>query len=138
MSSNGKGNGKSTQTQRELRVAASRTRATRRLRLITAAEIDGRTMVGRQFNQIVRNVTNDLGGNDHISEVERHLIVSFTGAAILQGHQIAKLVAGEQIDIDEYSAITTSMIRSATRLGTQRRAKEVHPNLSQYLEGESE
>jgi hypothetical protein len=54
-------------------------------------------------------------------------------AAILQGHQVAKLLAGEPIEVDEYSAITTSMIRSATRLGTQRRVKDVTPRLEEYL-----
>src|SRR5258708_1228354 len=74
----------------------------------------------------------DLGGDDALTEIERHLITSFAGAAILQGHQVAKLLAGEPIEVDEYSAITTSMIRSATRLGTQRRVKDVTPRLEEY------
>lgn len=110
-------------------------RATRRLRLITSKCLDGRSRAAVQFNRIVANVTADLGGNETLTEIERHLVVSFAGAAILQGHQVAKLLSGEQVDIDEYSAITTSMIRSATRLGTQRRAKDVTPNLAEYLEG---
>jgi hypothetical protein len=81
----------------------------------------------------VRNVTIDLGGHDLLSEIERHLIISFSGAAILQGHQVAKLLAGEQIDVDEYSAITTAMIRSATRLGTQRRERNVTPTVEEYV-----
>jgi hypothetical protein len=109
-------------------------RATRQLRLITANQsLDGRTSVGRVFNTIIRNVVSDLGGQGEITEIERHLITSFAGAAILQGHQLAKLLAGEQVDVDEYSSITTSMIRSATRLGTGRRSKDATPTLHQYL-----
>jgi hypothetical protein len=106
--------------------------------MTTNRHLDGRTSAGRQFNHIVRNVTSDLGGSDQLTEIEKHLIISFAGAAILQGHQVAKLLAGEPIDVDEYSGITTSMIRSATRLGTQRRERNVTPTLSEYLEAKAE
>jgi hypothetical protein len=109
-------------------------RATRKLRLIVPQNLDGRSTACVQFNKIVRNVTSDLGGEELLSEIERHLVVSFAGAAILQGHQVAKLLSGEQVDVDEYSAVTTSMMRSASRLGIGRRAKTVTPpTVDEYL-----
>jgi hypothetical protein len=95
--------------------------------------LDGRSSASRNFNAIVANVSSDLGGRDALTEIEKHLITSFAGAAILQGHQLAKLLSGEEIDPDEYSSITTSMIRSAMRLGIGRRQKDVTPSLSEYI-----
>jgi hypothetical protein len=108
-------------------------RATRKLRLFTETNLDGRSSASRNFNAIVANVSSDLGGRDALTEIEKHLITSFAGAAILQGHQLAKLLSGEEIDPDEYSSITTSMIRSAMRLGIGRRQKDVTPSLSEYI-----
>jgi hypothetical protein len=114
-------------------------RARAKLRLITPQNLDGRSAACQQFNKIVRRVAADLGGSDALTEIEKHLITSFAGAAILQGHQVAKLLSGEEVDIDEYSAITTSMIRSATRLGTDRRAKAVSPpTVDEYLASRGE
>jgi hypothetical protein len=109
-------------------------KATRKIMLITTQHLDGRSGAAKQFNQIVRNVTADLGGNQALTEIERHLITSFAGAAILQGHQLVKMLAGQATDIDEYAAITTTMVRSATRLGTQRRQKNVVPRLKEYAQ----
>jgi hypothetical protein len=103
------------------------------LKVITGrGGLDGRSHASRQFTGIIQRVMADLGGADNLSEIERHLITSFAGAAILQGHQLAKMLNGQPIDIHEYSSLTTAMIRSATRLGTERRAKEV-PDLQTYL-----
>jgi len=109
-------------------------KATRKLRLITAQALDGRTRASQQFNKIVKNISDDLGGADRLSEVEKHLVTSFAGAAILQGHQLTRLLAGEVIDPHEYGTLTVALIRSATRLGTGRRAKDVTPSVDEYLE----
>lgn len=100
--------------------------------MITAQALDGR-IAAQSFNQIVHCVTSDLGGVDHLSEIEKHLITSFAGAAILQGHQLAHMLAGGTIDAHEYASVTASMIRSATRLGTGRRPRDTTPTLESYL-----
>jgi hypothetical protein len=112
----------------------SNRRVLKNLKTITGpGGLDGRSHASKQFTAIIQAVCSDLGGADNLTEIERHLITSFAGAAILQGHQVAKLLNGGPIDIHEYSSLTTAMIRSATRLGTERRTKEV-PSLDQYLQ----
>ena len=100
------------------------------------AQITQRETATEQFNRIVQRVTSDLGGPDEISEIERHLITSFVGAAILQGHQLNLILNGQPIDIHEYASVTTAMIRTTMRLGTKRRQKELNP-LDEYLTAKS-
>jgi hypothetical protein len=100
--------------------------------LITQQVLDGRTHASRNFNAIVQRVTLDLGGPANCSEIERHLITAFAGATILQQHLLAKMLSGATIDPHEFSSTVTSMIRSATRLGTQRRPRDVTPDPLDY------
>ena len=113
-------------------------KASGKLRMITAQALDGRTRAAQSFNQIVTCVTSDLGGADRLSEIEKHLVTSFAGAAILQSHQLTHLLAGGTIDAHEYASVTASMIRSATRLGTERRPRDTTPDLATYLRSKAE
>ena len=113
--------------QRDYKRRAGMLRAHGKLALITQTQ-----SATEQFNAIVQRVTRDLGGVDQISEIEKHLITSFVGAAILQGHQLNLILTGQPIDIHEYASVTTAMIRTTMRLGTKRRQKELNP-LDEYL-----
>ena len=86
--------------------------------------------VGQAFQAIVSAVTADLGGADQLSEMEKHLIATFAGAAILQGRQLSKILAGEAINPHEFASVALAMLRS--RVGSwvsSRRAKSVTPAL---------
>jgi hypothetical protein len=106
-------------------------KAHRELRLITSEALDGRTRVSQAFNQIIAQITADLGGE--LSEIEKHLVTSFAGATMLQSRQLTELLNGKSVDAHEYASVCAAMIRSATRLGTRRRQKDVTPDLDQYL-----
>src|SRR5262249_24041829 len=105
--------------------------AHRKIRLITDA-LDERTRAAQQINLIVSRVTEDLGGADRLSEIEKHLITSFAAAAILQSHQLAELLRGIEIDVHEFASVTAAMMRSAKRLGTDRRPREITPDPLDY------
>jgi hypothetical protein len=45
----------------------------------------------------------------------------------------ARLVRGDQIDIQEHSLLVSTMVRVAQRLGVDRRAKNITPTLGDYL-----
>jgi hypothetical protein len=107
-------------------------KAHRKLKLLTAEHLDGRSHAARAFNSIIARVTRDLGGAENLSEIEKHLVTSFAGAAILQGHQLTKMLSGSAIDVHEYATLTTAMIRSATRLGPPRQ-KDVTPSVADYV-----
>jgi hypothetical protein len=103
------------------------------VRLLTPGALDGRTRASKAFDSIISGIVSDLGGDAELTEIERHLVVSFAGSAIMQKHLITRLLAGEQVDVSEFSNNASSLIRGASRLGTHRRARTVAPTLQQYL-----
>jgi hypothetical protein len=96
-----------------------------KVRLLTSDSLDGRTRAKKAFDGIVAAITNDLGGRTELTEIERHLITSFAGSALMQQHLLARLLGGELIDPTEFANVASSMIRCGVRLGTARRTKDV-------------
>ena len=47
----------------------------------------------------------------------------------------AKLANGQEIDINQYALLTSSIVRVAQRIGVDRRLRNVTPSLNQYLAG---
>ena len=45
----------------------------------------------------------------------------------------ARAVEGQQVDITEYSLLTSSLVRIARIIGTSRIPREIVPSLDQYL-----
>ena len=75
----------------------------------------------------------DQGGLDRLSETRVQLIRRFAAAACLAEQLEARLVRGDQIDIQEHSLLVSTMVRVAQRLGVDRRAKNITPTLGDYL-----
>ena len=57
----------------------------------------------------------------------------FAAAAVLAEHLESRLANGEQIDIQEHALLCSTLTRLAQRIGIERGAKDVTPNLSEYL-----
>jgi hypothetical protein len=96
-------------------------------RLISADELDGRTRARRAFNALVSGITADLGGEDQLSTIERALIQAFAGVSVHAADMNARLLQGDPIDLTEHAATVGAMVRLASRLGIQRRPREVGP-----------
>jgi hypothetical protein len=96
-----------------------------KLRLLTPNQLDGRTKARRIFDSICAAISADLApeGDDQLTEIQKHLIVSFAGSALLQQNLIAELLAGKPVNVAEFANNASSMLRGATRLGTERRRK---------------
>ena len=45
----------------------------------------------------------------------------------------AKLANGQEIDINQYALLTSTIVRVAQRIGVDRRLRNVTPSLNQYL-----
>jgi hypothetical protein len=101
--------------------------------LLTRAQLDGRTNAAKVFDRLISNIEADLGGRDQLSTIERALIEGFAGAALTLHHLNAKLAIGEPIDLGQHAQAVSAMVRVASRLGLQRRAKDVGPTLSDLL-----
>ncbi len=98
--------------------------------LATRSELDQRTNAARVFDRLVRAIEQDLGGGDRLSTIERELVEGFVGASLVAQGLNVKLARGEDISPTELSTCVSTMVRVAQRLGLQRRAKDVTPDLA--------
>jgi hypothetical protein len=105
-----------------------------RPQLLTRAELDGRTNAAKAIDRLVGNIEADLGGHDELSAIEVELVEAFAGSAVAMRNLNTRLALGEQIDLGEHSQAISTMLRVASRLGLQRRAKDISgPTLGDLL-----
>ena len=78
-------------------------------------------------------VASDQGGAERLSEARLQLIRRFSATAVLAEQMEARLARGEQIDIQEYSLVVSTMVRVAQRIGIDRVPRDVAPSLAEYL-----
>jgi len=99
-------------------------RATRP-QLLTRDALDGRTNAAKHFDRLAADIESDLGGRDRLSTIERALVEAFCGAAVMLHSLNARMALGETIDLSEHAQAVSAMVRVASRLGLQRRPREV-------------
>jgi hypothetical protein len=99
-------------------------RATRP-QLLTRAQLDGRTNAAKAFDAIAGAIAQDLGGEDRLSTVQKHLIEAFAGVAVQVADMNARKALGEPVDLLRQTQAISSMVRVASRLGLHRVAKPV-------------
>jgi hypothetical protein len=75
----------------------------------------------------------DLGGADQLSAIERNLVQAFAGAAVTLHHLNAQLMAGHEINLAQHAQAVSAMVRVASRLGLQRRQKDIGPSLADII-----
>jgi hypothetical protein len=106
-----------------------------KLRLLTRDDLDGRTKARRLFDSIESGIIADLGGLSNTTTVEVHLASAFASAAVCLEAINTQLLSGASIDVNAHAAALSGLVRVAGRLPTGRRAKNVSPNLRDYIEG---
>lgn len=114
-------------------VAKRRKRYQPKPQLLTRDALDGRTNAAKVFDRLVADIEADLGGHDRLSTIELALIEGFAGAALTLHNLNTRLALGEKIDLAEHATAVSAMVRVASRLGLQRRPRDVTPTLSDYL-----
>jgi hypothetical protein len=102
--------------------------------LLTRAVLDKRTAVAKAFDRLVSDIHSDLGGRDQLSAIELALVEAFVGASVTLDQLNAKLLLGESINLAEHAQASNAMVRIGSRLGLQRRTRDVLPTLAQYLQ----
>jgi hypothetical protein len=103
-----------------------------KIRMLTRAQLDGRTKARKQFDAIASGIAADLGGADRLSTVQRHLVEAFCGCAIVQQSINASILLGEPIDITEASTVASTLVRLASRIGLERQPRDVTPDPLAY------
>ncbi len=106
-------------------------------RLLTCDALDGRTFARRHFLAVVRGISEDLGGVDVLTTVQRNLIEAFAGVAVHVTNLNAHLLKGEKVDILAHAAAINALVKVASRLGMRRVAREIqtlHDIMNQEIE----
>jgi hypothetical protein len=65
------------------------------------------------------------GARDQLTTIERALVEGFAGAALTLNNLHTRLALGEAIDLSQHAQAVSAMVRIASRLGVQRRMKDV-------------
>ena len=107
--------------------------------LLTRAQLDGRTNAARLLDRLVAAIEVDLGGADQLSTIERTLVEAYAGAAVTLQHLNTQLALGQEINLAQHAQAVTAMVRVASRLGLQRRARLVNePSLDDLMRADIE
>jgi hypothetical protein len=115
----------------ERRSSKQRSRMTNGTALLP--DIDGRSAIARRFKDITSAILADQGGADQCSQSRLQLVRRFAAAAVLAEQLESRLANGEQIDIQEHALLCSTLARLASRIGIERRARDV-TTLADYLQ----
>jgi hypothetical protein len=125
----------SCQPSAALKLARRRAKRATKPQLLTRDQLDGRTNAAKVFDKLVADIEADLAGHDQLTAIERALVEGFAGSYVSLCHLNAQLALGQPVDLSQHSSVVGALCRVASRLGIQRRAKEVGPSsLNRYLE----
>jgi hypothetical protein len=61
------------------------------------------------------------------------LIRRFAAAAVLAEQMESRLANGEQIKVEQHALLCSTLARLASRIGIDRRARNITPTLTEYL-----
>jgi len=100
--------------------------------------VDGRTRQAKAFEATVEALVTDMGGPDGISRAELEIVRRAAGLGVLAAQIEAQIVAGETVAATEYQTVANAQGRLLSRLGLQRRARDVTPTLKDYLASRAE
>jgi hypothetical protein len=108
----------------------------RKARLLSRDALDGRTTAAKQFEAIASGIAADLGGEDRLSTVQKHLVEAFAGCAVVLSDINTRAMTGvEQIDLLAYSTAVSTLVRVANKLGIRRLPRDITPpGVADYLQ----
>jgi hypothetical protein len=108
-------------------------------RLTTAKDllfrgIDGNSVRYKRFVEIVKRLAVDQGGIAELSEVRLALLRRFAASCVMAEQLEVDFFSGKEVDIGLHVNLSSIMARLGARIGVDRRAKQIAPNLTDYLE----
>jgi hypothetical protein len=93
--------------------------------------VDGRSALARRYRDLLAEVTSDLGGK--LSAAQDAIARRAVTLCVWCERAEVKMASGEEIDIGEFSTTANAMRRLFADLGLERKARDVTPNLAEYL-----
>ena len=97
---------------------------------------DQRSAPARRYRDLMSEAIADAGGIGQCSQAKLQLIRRLAALSVQLEALEARLADGEALDIAEYTALTSTLVRVVSRLGINRVARDVTSvSLNQYLNG---
>jgi hypothetical protein len=95
--------------------------------------VDQRSAIARRYRDLIGAIVSDQGGVELLAEARVQLIRRFAAASVIAEQMEARLANGEEIDISEHALLCSTLVRVSSRIGINRRAKDLTPTLERYL-----
>lgn len=105
----------------------------RKTRLRTLADLDRRTKTARAAFELRDRIVADLGGVDHLSAMHMELVDNVCVMGAMLRDMAAGYLTGGPIDLAEFTTLANAQRRLLADLGLERRAKDVTPDLRDYM-----
>jgi hypothetical protein len=93
--------------------------------------VDGRSMVARLYRDVPIALADDLGGQDKLSEQSKIMVRQAAALTVQVERLQSKIVAGENVDIEQLTRLSNALSRMLHRLGLKRAAPPA-PSLAGY------
>lgn len=95
-------------------------------------ELDGRTGIAQMMRQRYEAFTNDLGGVSQLSYAQRSLVERSLWLEYWLSQQEQALASGAEFDVGKWIQAANSLQGLLTKLGLERKARDV-PDLQSYI-----
>ena len=109
-------------------------KAVGKVRLRTLADVDRRTRAAQEAFGLRDDLAGDLGGWEHLSAMQRELVENSAILGAMLKDASATYLSGGAVDLAEFMALTNAQRRLLSDLGLERRARDVTPALSSYIQ----
>jgi hypothetical protein len=107
-----------------------------KVRLLSLDDLDGRTRAAQHVRDTRQDVIADLGGEEQLSTLERAAVDHVALLDAMAKDVAARWLQGESVDASAVPTLVNAFNRSAAILGWRRRAKDVTPDLHDYMRTE--
>ncbi len=108
-----------------------------RVRLRTLADLDRRTSAARAALELRNSIMADLGGERVLSTMQCAIIDSAATLGAMLEDMAAVYLAGEGADLGLYATLANAQRRLLADLGLERRARDITPDLRDYVNGKA-
>lgn len=108
-----------------------------KVKLRSLADLDGRTLAARTAKALIAELETDMGGADRLSAGERALIHRAALAGAMADDMEAAWLSGRSMDVAAYTTLVNVQRRLLTTVGLKRQARDVTPDLDEYLAGKA-
>ena len=97
--------------------------------------VDGRSFAARRYRDVAIALADDLGGQDTLSEPSKILVRQAAALTVQTETLQAKIVAGENVDLEQLTRLSNVLGRTLQRLGLKRKAARPPSRLDAMLDG---